>query len=153
MQTRAHQVFRSQLLAQEVARINHWLGEFECRNRPVAGLGSSQETLWVRLFPLPDALGLENIHLAMVVRDYPVEPPKGLYLLQDERTRRLVTRLRHQFNTFGDRAFHGAPSVKDYEWICVGYLDGWRFDVHQPARGDNVLKMLVEFWRLLEATC
>ena len=141
---------RHLLLTQEVTRINQWLGEFECRRAPLAGLGRTRETLWVRHFPLPDSLRLDDIHLAMVVRDYPVEPPKGLYLLHDERTRQLVSRLRGHFNTFGDRAFHGAPSVEGYEWICIGYLDGWRFNIHQPERGDNVLKMLVEFWRLLE---
>ena len=153
MQANHHQAFRLQLLSQEVDRLNGWLSDFECRNQPLAGLGASHETLWVRHFPLPDALGLDDIHIAMVVRDYPIEPPKGLYLLHDERTRLLVSKLSHQFNTFGDRGFHGAPSVKDYEWICVGYLDGWRYDVNQPARGDNVMKMLVEFWRLLEAAC
>lgn len=147
-----HALRRQQLLQGEVTRLNRWLAGFDCVNAPQAGLGQTLETLWVRHFPLPDGLGLDDIHLAMVVRDFPTEPPKGLYLLSDSRTRHLVQRLRGIFNVFHARGFHGAPSMEGFEWICVGYLEGWRYDIQQPTRGDNIQKMLLSFWRLLEGT-
>jgi hypothetical protein len=141
---------RRNLLDQEVLRLNRWLGAFDGAHAPAAGLGRTGETLWVKHFPLPDGYRLDDIHLLLMVRDYPTEPPKGLYLLSDHRTREIVQRLRGTFNVFQDRAYHGAPAMDGFEWICVGYLDGWRYDIHNPAKGDNVQKMLLEFWRLME---
>lgn len=141
---------RARLLEQEVDRIRVWLSAFEAPRSATVGVSPSGETLWVRHFPLPDRMGLDDIHLAMIVNRFPVEPPKGIYLLSSPQTERVVTRLRHAFNVFHGLGFHGAPAMPGFEWICVGYLHGWRYDVARPTRGDNIQKMLLEFWRLLE---
>ena len=141
---------RAELLAWEVGNIVQWLSHFECAPAPRVGVLRQGHTLYVDDFPLPDGYAPERVDLAMKVSDYPVEPPKGLYLLAEATNGALLSRLRQRFNVFADTAFHGAPAVEGSQWICVGYLEGWRFNPGAPHRGDNIQKMLAEFWRVLE---
>lgn len=143
---------RLALLELEVANVARWLAAFSGSRPPRVGLGNSGESLWVHNFPLPDRYRPDHVSLAMVVRDFPVEPPKGLYLLSEGTDGAMLQALKARFNVFQDKAFHGAPAMEGFEWICVGYLNGWRYNVHAPHRGDNIHKMLCEFWRLLEET-
>lgn len=143
---------RLALLRADALETQRWLNGFECQQRPVVGLEGSGQTLWIRNFPLPDSYRPDRVDLALVVRDYPVEPPKGLYLIHRPGNASLLEGLKCRFNIFQNQAFHGAPAIEGYEWICVGYLNGWRYNTATPARGDNIQKMLLEFWRLLEET-
>jgi len=141
---------RLSLLQWEMTAISRWLGAFTAACPPRVGLERSGQTLWVKDFPLPDHFRPDRVSLALVVDKYPVEPPKGLYLLSEGANQELLQRLKASFNIFQDRGFHGAPSIEGFEWICLGYLNGWRHNPRAPQRGDNIQKMLAEFWRLLE---
>lgn len=140
---------RQQLLEWEIGCLRQWFAAFEDIFAAV-GLAPSGETLWIRDFPLPDGYAPDRVSMAMIVKNFPDDPPKGIYLLSDETNSQLLRTLRRRFNIFQERAFHGAPTISGTEWICVGYLDGWRYDIRNPAGGDNIRKMLQEFWRLLE---
>lgn len=143
---------RRRLLEFEVRNIVRMTDGFDVRQRPQVGLGGSLQTLWVRNFPLPDPLRPDHLDLLMVVDRFPVDPPKGLFLLSRATHVALIAMLKQRFNVFQDATYHGAPPpVQGYEWICFGYLNGWRYDVKNPNRGDNIAKMLSEFWRALEA--
>jgi hypothetical protein len=134
-----------------VRAISTFLRGFDVRLRPQVGLGSSRETLWVKHFPLPDPLRPDHLDIVMVVDRFPVDPPKGLFLLSSATHDGLIATLKQRFNVFQQATFHGAPPpVPGYEWICFGYLDGWRYNLGAPHRGDNIAKMLGEFWRALE---
>lgn len=143
-------VDRQALLRAEVAQVARFLAGFQTSATPRVGLGASGETLWIRNFPLPAWAQPDHVHLALVMQHFPVEPPKGLYLLSSDTHRTLVAALQRRFNVFQDTAFHGAPAVPGYEWLCFGFLNGWRYNVKAPHRGDNTAKMLAEFWRALE---
>jgi hypothetical protein len=142
---------RRRLLEFEVRSITAFLDGFDVSQRPQVGLGPSLQTLWIKRFPLPDPLRPDHLDMVMVVDRFPVDPPKGLFLLSGATHAALVASLKRRFNVFQAATFHGAPPpVPGYEWICFGYLNGWRYDVKSPNRGDNVAKMLSEFWRALE---
>lgn len=140
------------LLQQEVVSVQRWLDQCQAARRPMVALEPSGETLSVTNFPLPDKYRPDHVSLALVVRDFPTEPPKGIYLLSDASNRQLIGMLRQRFNVFQGTAYHGAPAIRGFEWICVGYLNGWHYDTRAPHKGDNIFKMLLEFWRLLENT-
>jgi hypothetical protein len=141
---------KKKLLEAEVDSINAWLSCVEGSRRPFARIGSSGETLVVENFPLPDQYQPDRMNMAMIVNLFPTDPPKGLYILTEKGNQKLVSTLQEKFNVFQDHAFHGAPNIEGYEWICVGYLEGWRYNTRKPERGDNIKKMLEEFWRILE---
>ena len=140
---------REALLLQDVSAINRWLSDFELTEPAVALLQPSGETLRIRNFPLPEQYQPDHVSLAMVVRDYPTDPPKGMYLLRTTNNARVIDALSQRFNVFQGQVFHGAPPIAGFAWVCVGYLSGWRFNARQPHKGDNIQKMLAEFWRLL----
>ena len=142
---------RDELLQAEVRGIEHFLAGFQTRLAPMVGLGPSGETVWVKRLPLPDHMQPDHLDIVMVVRDFPVDPPRGIFLLSSATHDDLIASLKQRFNVFQDRTYHGAPGpVPGYEWLCFGYLNGWRYNVNQPHRGDNIAKMLAEFWRALE---
>ena len=143
---------RLDLLKWEVRQISHWLSLFGAMPVRWADLAPSGQTLRVSNFPLPDRYRPDRVDLALSVGRYPLDPPKGLYLLAAVGNAPLLAQLRRQFNVFADQAFHGAPAIAGSQWICVGFLEGWRFNASAPHRGDNIQKMLKEFWRLLEET-
>lgn len=138
---------RDRLLQRERDWLQRWLDTFDGSRRPYAHIEPSGLTITVRDFPLPDGYSPDRIDLAIIVSGFPADPPKGLYLLRRPENARVVERLRSKFNVFQGRGFHGAPSIANFEWICIGYLDGWRYDTHRPHKGDNITKMLQEFWR------
>jgi len=143
---------RAALLAWEVTNLSRWLSDVDAARVPRVALEPSGHTLRVDDFPLPDGYSPDRVDLAMKVSDYPIDPPKGLYLLAEATNGALLANLRQRFNIFADQGFHGAPSIEGTQWICVGYLEGWRFNTRAPHRGDNIQKMLAEFWRILEET-
>jgi len=142
---------RDQLLRWERASLQQWLDTFDCSRRPHVSVEPSGQTLSIRDFPLPDSYAPDRVDLAIVVNTFPADPPKGLYVLRRPDNARVVDRLRLKFNVFEGRGFHGAPSIANFEWICIGFLNGWRYDTRRPHKGDNITKMLGEFWRELEA--
>jgi hypothetical protein len=127
-----------------------WLSCFDGSANAIVGIGPSNETFLVKDFPLPDKYQPDRLSLVLEVRSYPQDPPKGIYLLTTETNRSLIDSLKRKFNVFQNTAFHGAESIQGYEWICVGYLNGWKFNAQAPHKGDNICKMLKHFWRLLE---
>lgn len=135
----------------EKQNIQRWLSCFDVDVPPMVGFGPSGETLWVKNFMLPDWCVPDKLDIVLVMKNYPVEPPKGIYLLSKATNRNLITSLQSRFNVFQNTAFHGAPTgIQGYEWICFGYLNGWRFNNREPHKGDNICKMLRNFWRTLE---
>lgn len=127
-----------------------WLSCFDATSNPIVGIGPSNETFWIKDFPLPDIYQPDKLSLVLEVSNYPQVPPKGIYLLSTETNRELIAALKRKFNVFEGAAFHGAQSIRGYEWICIGYLNGWKFNGKSPHKGDNICKMLQHFWRLLE---
>lgn len=143
-------ISRKQLLLVERAGVQRWLDTFDCSRRPYVAIEPSGQTLSISNFPLPDGFEPDRIDLAMVVTGFPEDPPKGLYLLRRPDNGAVIGRLQQQFNVFRGQGYHGAPSIAGFEWLCIGYLDGWRYDTQRPHKGDNIAKMLGEFWRQLE---
>jgi hypothetical protein len=141
---------REQLLQWERTNLQNWLDAFDCAARPRVVLQPSGATLTVSDFPLPDRFVPDRIDIALVVQPFPMDPPKGIYILKRPELAGAIGKLHQRFNVLHGRGFHGAPSIAGFEWICVGYLDGWRYNARLPHKGDNVQKMLAEFWRLLE---
>lgn len=143
---------KSELLEIDRWSTQQWLSCFDIGTgpQPVVSIGPSGETFIVSGFPCPDKYQSDSFNLALVVRDYPQDPPKGIYLLTTDTNRALISHLKGKFNVFQDSAAHGAPSIQGYEWICVGYLNSWKFNASAPHKGDNITKMLQNFWRLLE---
>jgi len=141
---------RNDLLVWERENLQRWLDGFDCGVRPRVSVAPSGETMTVQNFPLPDGFAPDRIDVALVIKAFPADPPKGLYILRRPDNGLIVARLQNKFNVFRDKGFHGAPSIAGFEWLCIGYLDGWRYHASQPHKGDNIQKMFVEFWRLLE---
>ena len=141
---------RNDLLAWEHNNLQLWLDGFDCAARPRVAISAGGETMTVRDFPLPDGYAPDRIDIAMIVNSFPADPPKGLYILRRADNSRVIEQLQSHFNVFRDKGFHGAPSMTGFEWLCIGYLDGWTYRTDLPNKGDNIQKMLLEFWRHLE---
>lgn len=140
---------RRELLEWDRQATARWLSGFDVSATPLVGVEASGETFWIKNFPLPDQFQPDRIDLALVVKSYPTDPPKGIYLLSEASHRKVITKIQSRFHIFQDMGFHGAPSIQGFEWICFGYLHGWRFDARDPNKGDNIQKMFANFWRLL----
>lgn len=141
---------RHEILEGELARLRQWLACFE-GTQARAGLMPSGQTLYVRSFPMPTGFNPDHLDLALVIPvEFPVEPPVGFYALLTEESRPLIEQLRRRFNVFAGGAAHGAPPIQGFQWLCAGYLSGWRFNVSNPAQGDNLLKHFLHLHRLLE---
>lgn len=139
---------RAQLLG-EVARIQQFLDGFEHaengRHRTIQ-LGSTAEFLIIRTFPLPDGYRPDYIDMLVMTDSFPSIPPIGIYVLNRENAA-LIRQLSSRFNAFRDRAFHDAPAIPGYTWICYHYADNtWRYRGDNPARGDNIGKFLAGFF-------
>lgn len=134
----------------EIPETQKWLSCFDGSAKSVVGIGPSSETFWVKDYPLPDKYCPDRLSIVLEIRSYPQDPPKGIYLLTTETNRALIAMLQQKFNVFQDKAFHGAPNIEGYEWICIGYLNGWKFNARAPHKGDNICKMLQHFWQVLE---
>ncbi|MCC6505039.1 MAG: hypothetical protein IT475_06280 [Aquimonas sp.] len=137
------------LLRWECNNIQNWLDAFDCAKPPQATLQASGETLVIKRFPMPDGFRPDHLNLALVVKGFPMDPPKGIYLLKTSENKSVIASLQTRFNIFNGRGFHGAASIDGFEWLCIGYLDGWQYNRSYPNRGDNIQKMLAEFWRLI----
>lgn len=138
------------LKRREVDEVALFLQRFNTRVAPRVGLGPSGNSLWVQNFPLPDWMRPDHVDLALVLDNFPYDPPKGLYLLTTATERALVAGLQRRFNVFQDMAVHGAPPIQGYEWVCFGFLDGWRYNIRAPHKGDNTAKMLAAFFAELQ---
>ena len=137
------------LLDSEAESVRRWLHLFDMATPPRVHVHGGQ-TMTVENFPLPDGFRPDYVDLALLMHGFPADPPKGLYLLRTPSNAKVVDRLAKHFNVFAGKGFHGAPSIAGFEWVCVGYLSGWRYNTRQPDKGDNVWKMLAEFWRLAQ---
>lgn len=143
-------MIKRDLLDIEVSQINRYLQCFDSNKTPWASLSPTGEAILIHNYPLPDGYHPDYLNMAIVVDQYPMESTKGIYLLADTTNRSLLNQLKDKFNVFRDKGFHGAPSISGYDWICIGYLNGWRYNVDQPCKGDNVLKILIRFKGILE---
>lgn len=146
MQPNAH---IGNLLGHEVADLQSWLDSFEPSargRRRRATLGHTQEYVVVKSLPLPDGYRPDEIDVLLLVDNFPSMPPIGLYALT-EGNEQVVGQLRDRFNAFRNQAFHEAPPVERYTWICYAYADNaWRYNASDPRRGDNLKKFLASFY-------
>lgn len=140
---------RTSLLRWERDNLQRWLNAFDASERPRVAIEPSGETMTIARFPLPDGYSPDYLDIALIVRDIPQDPPKGLYLLRRPNNASVIEPLKQRFNVFHGKGFHGAPAIAGFEWLCVGYLHGWHYDTTRPHKGDNIQKMMSEFWRLL----
>jgi len=131
----------------EVANLNRWLATFESqagRTRRAA-LDPTGDFIIVRDVPLPDRYSPDAIDVLLITDQYPSQPPIGLYALN--RASGVIGQLKSVFNAFADGAFHGAPALSGYTWICFHYSAGaWKYNASNPARGDNIAKFLGAFY-------
>jgi hypothetical protein len=143
---------RIQLLREDIAGVQAFLDEFgSCSNREArsASLNRTGEFVIVRNFPLPDAFRPDHVDVLLVVADYPGQPPTGLHILNGANAN-VVSHLKRIFNVFANDAFHGAPAIQGYSWICYHYASGWRYNARRPAEGDNLRKFLLSFYTACE---
>ena len=136
-------------LCWEVENLQNFLDEFD---RPLNGelrsaqLGSTFEYISVRNFPLPDQYSPDYIDLIVLTDMFPAVPPIGIYILS-KRDKILVNQIEERFNVFEDKAFHEAPAIPGFTWICTHYeKNAWKYCVDDPRKGDNVRKFLVNFY-------
>ena len=146
---------RSQLLRWEVDNLQHLLDAFE---EPVNGgkraatLGGTEEYLIIRNLPLPDGCEPDYVDALAIIDNYPSVPPIGLYVLNTPENKAVVEELAASFNIFRNKAFHDAPSLDGYTWICYHYSDNrWRFNANAPHKGDNIAKFIGNFYAQCEA--
>lgn len=135
----------------EVANTQRFLDSFSgSLNGPRrARLGHTGEYMIVQRLPLPNGYRPDEIDALLLIDQYPLRPPIGLYLLNAGNDS-MVQQLRGRFNAFRDAAFHEAPSIAGYTWICYAYSGNqWRFNAQEPNRGDNVAKFLSNFYTVL----
>ncbi len=102
-------------------------------------------------FPLPDGYQPDAIDLLLVTTQYPGIPPYGMHVLQ-RNNERLLEQLQNTFEHVFLDGFPSAEEIPGYTWICYHYQDNqWRFNANNPAKGDNITKMLVDnFYGALE---
>lgn len=141
---------RIDLLQRECQEVQRWLDNFSCVKQPRVRIEPSGETISISNFPLPDGYRPDYIDIALIVAGFPSDPPKGLYLWKRPENDSVIQQLTRKFNIFHAKGFHGAPSIAGFEWICIGHLNGWQYRVNEPHKGDNISKMLAEFFRLAQ---
>lgn len=137
------------LLQAEAARVQNVLDGFDPPangERRIARIGENGEHMIVRNFPLPDGFRPDYIDLLVLLDDFPARPPIGIYVLHRQNAA-LIEQLSGRFNAFRDKAYHDAPSIRNFTWICYSYADNaWRYREDNPARGDNTAKFLAGFF-------
>lgn len=134
-----------ELLNNEVKSINRYLFGFDSQKTPEADLFSNK-TLVIKNLPLPDKYNPDSIDVAFIVEDFPISLTVGMYVMTTPQNNSVIKHLQKTFNTFQDQGFHGAPSIEGFTWICVGYLEGWHYNIRAPHKGDNIVKLLEYFW-------
>ena len=136
-------------LGWEVDNLQRYLDGFESPEngeRRLAQLGRTAEYLTVRNFPLPDCYRPDYVDLLVLTDLFPGVPPIGIYVLNKQNTA-LIRQLSDRFNAFADKAFHDAPAIPGYTWICYHYAgNAWSYRAADPARGDNIRKFLARFF-------
>lgn len=136
-----------ELLDWEQRNVQVWLDSFEPprAGRRRARLHSSGQLLFVDALPLPDRYRPDEIDIVLAIDNFPSIPPIGLYALNRER--HMVTQLSDHFRAFANQAFHKAPAIPGYTWICFHYADNrWSYDAANPAKHDNIGKFLNAFY-------
>ena len=125
------------LLRWEVSALQDWLhGFYQGRKPRRAWLGRTGEYVVIEALPLPDGFEPDEIDAMLLVDHFPSLPPIGIYVL-NHGNEGVVSQLRRRFNAFQDRAFHDAPSIPGYTWICYAYADNaWRCR-RETASGPN----------------
>lgn len=138
------------LLQAEATRVQRFLDRFdppENGEKRIAYIGKSGEYMVVCNFPLPDGFRPDYIDLLVLLDDFPARPPIGIYVLHKGRNAALIEQLSGRFNAFRNKAYHDAPSIPDYTWICYSYAHNvWRYRADNPERGDNTAKFLAGFF-------
>jgi hypothetical protein len=136
------------LLDADVAGIQDFLDQFEPpRNGEAreALLNTTGEAAIVRNMPLPNGFAPDYVDVLLIVDKYPVRPPIGIYLLENQNSA-LLNQLRRVFNVF-ENAHYGAETIPGYQWICLHYQgDSWNYNSINVARGDNLRKFLIGFF-------
>jgi hypothetical protein len=137
------------LLRQDVDGLQSWLDSFypsPSRRPRRAWVGRTSEYVVIEALPLPDGYAPDEIDALLLVDNYPSLPPIGIYLLNNG-NEHVVAQLRRKFSAFQDRAFHDAPSIEGYTWICYAYANNsWRYRASAPHKGDNLRKFIASFF-------
>jgi len=135
-------------IQREAAAIQDWLDGFYAadsgRPRRVV-VGRTGEYLIVQAMPLPDGYRPDDVDLLILVDNFPSIPPIGLYVL-NRGVVGVIAQIRQRMNAFQNAAFHSAPSIEGYTWICYAYADNrWKYNHAAPHKGDNLRKFLAAF--------
>ncbi len=137
------------LLSYEVAHIQDYLDGFypgPSGRRRRAWVGSTGEFVVIEAMPLPDGYHPDEIDLLLLVDNFPSIPPIGIYML-NRGNEHLVRQLKNRFNAFQNNAYHDAPAIKNYTWLCYAYANNhWRYNASDPRQGDNLRKFLSSFF-------
>jgi hypothetical protein len=115
--------------------------------RRAVHLAPSGEYVTVQNFPLPDRFAPDFVDLLLLTDSFPAIPPVGIYVLNEGASAHVVRQLVGRFNAFRDTAYHGAPALPGYTWICYAYANNvWRYRADAPTHGDNIRKFLASFF-------
>lgn len=141
------------LLQFEVTYLQDWLTSFSdsaSGKARRAWLGATGEYMVIEGLPLPDGYAPDEIDAMVLLDNFPSVAPIGLYVL-NKGNERLVMQLRNRMNAFRNTAFHGAPSIPGYTWLCYVYQDNqWHYNAAAPNKGDCVRKFIASFFAVLE---
>ena len=137
------------LIQWEQQWLQRWLDSFSASpsgRRRRAMLARTCEYLVIERLPLPDGYVPDEVDALLLVDQFPTLPPIGIYLL-NRGSERIVQQISRRFNAFRNTAFHSAPAIEGYTWICFAYADNqWRYNATAPHRGDNLAKFLGTFF-------
>ncbi|PWI31911.1 hypothetical protein DI392_17930 [Vibrio albus] len=135
-----------QLLQQEVAMINRWMSMFD-PSYPFNIMLPSPDSMIIEGFPLPSGIKPDRLELCLLLDNYPSESPIGLYIRDTHDNRILVKQIKEMFNVFQGDAYHGAPSINGYHWVCLHYgsASDWSFNPENLHKGDCIYKFLERF--------
>ena len=141
------------LLEFEAAYMQDWLSSFS--DSPTgkarrAWLGTTGEYMIIERLPLPDGFAPDEIDAMVLLDNFPAVAPIGLYVLNNG-NELLVSQLRNRMNAYRNTAFHGAPSIPGYTWLCYVYQDNkWHYNAAAPNKGDCIRKFIASFFAVLE---
>lgn len=140
----------TRLLTWEEASLQRFLDSFEVAantGKRTAELGRTREFIVIRNLPLPDGYAPDFVDALLIVDNYPAIPPIGLYVLNTPENKSVVSSLSKTFNVFANKAFHDAPRLEGYTWICYHYSNNrWSFNANEPHKGDNITKFVSNFY-------
>ena len=137
------------LLQADMKNVQFFLDQFEPAKRRSVHILEGGELVIIKNYPLPDKYHPDEIDLVLVTSNYPQSPPQGMHVMQSAENRALLSQLNAKFgHTYNNAAVSEAEDIAGYSWLCLHYSGyKWQFDLDY---GDNIYKLLVTFFALLE---